>query len=157
MRHASRVIRQGTPGDLRAVHQLEKACFGRRAFSRDHVARILRDPSSVTYITMEDGHLVASIMVRLEGEIARVLSVGVHPRYRNRGMGRDLMGLGEAEAIKRGAQEMALEVSVNNSGAIEFYKLLGYGIRGVLHHYYSWGEDAYLMTKALAPAPSQNV
>lgn len=150
------MIRQGTPEDLRAVHQLEKACFGRRAFSREHVARLLRDPTTVTFLSLEGGHLVGSIMVRFEGEVARVLSIGVHPRYRGRGIGRELMGLGEAEARRRGAREMALEVSVNNATAIRFYKLLGYGVRGVLHHYYSWGEDAYLMTKGLVGGAPQN-
>jgi ribosomal protein S18 acetylase RimI-like enzyme len=62
-----------------------------------------------------------------------------------------MMRAAEREARKRGCTQVRLEVSTQNYGAIEFYRQLGYRTDGVLYGYYSWGEDAYGMTKALAP------
>ncbi len=143
------MIRRATPEDLRLVHHLERACFGRRSFSRQHVAHVLEDPDSTTFIYSEDGAAVACIMLHREGDLMRVVSIGVHPRWRRRGIGEKLMLLAEEEALGARASEVRLEVSTTNRGAIEFYRTLGYGTQGLIPHYYAWGEDAYVMGKDL--------
>jgi ribosomal protein S18 acetylase RimI-like enzyme len=44
-------------------------------------------------------------------------------------------------------------VGTRNFGAIELYRRLGYRTDGVLYGYYSWGEDAYSMSKILPMEP----
>jgi len=61
------------------------------------------------------------------------------------------MALAEDYAVAHGASTVKLEVGTKNAVAIEFYKKLGYENAGFLSHYYSWGEDAYSMSKSVAP------
>ncbi len=148
------MIRRATPQDLRLVHHLERACFGRRSFSRQHIAHVLQDGESATYLYYEDGTPVACLMLHDEREALRVVSVGVHPKWQRRGIGQRLMALAEDEARARGAKEVRLEVSTSNRPAVDFYRALGYDAQGLIPHYYSWGEDAYVMVKSLArPSP----
>src|SRR2546428_11558854 len=65
-----------------------------------------------------------------------------------------MMQAAEAVCRERGLSTIRLEVSTKNLVAIEFYRRLGYRTDGVLYGYYSWGEDAYSMHKAIVPTTS---
>ena len=143
------MIRSGGVGDLEALYELEVACFAERRFTREHLLYILRNPRASTFV-YEVGRVLGSIMLHDEGGVLRVLSVGVHPSFRRRGIGRRLMALAEDMAAKFGSREVRLEVSTRNEGAVAFYTALGYETGGKLPRYYSWGEDAYAMRKPVA-------
>jgi len=143
------VIRSGGVGDLEALYELEVACFAERRFTREHLMYILRNPRASTFV-YEVGRVLGSLMLHEEGGVLRVLSVGVHPSFRRRGIGRRLMALAEDMAEKFGSREVRLEVSTRNEGAVAFYTALGYETTGKLPRYYSWGEDAYAMRKPIA-------
>jgi ribosomal protein S18 acetylase RimI-like enzyme len=64
-----------------------------------------------------------------------------------------MMQAAEAVSRERGIPSVRLEVSTRNFGAIELYRRLGYRTDGVLYGYYSWGEDAYSMSKLLPRDP----
>jgi len=128
---------------------LETTCFGDRKFGRDTVLWILDSPDTAT-IVEDRGGIVGSVMTAFDGTACRVLSVGVLPAWRRRGLGRALLEAAERLARDRGAVELRLEVGVENAGAIEFYKRLGYKIDGVLPAYYGDGEHAYAMRRPLA-------
>src|SRR5437870_11140517 len=89
------------------------------------------------------------MMLLFEGHVCRVLSVAVAPKSRRRGIGTLMMQAAEAVCRERGLSTIRLEVSTKNLVAIEFYRRLGYRTDGVLYGYYSWGEDAYSMGKAV--------
>jgi ribosomal-protein-alanine N-acetyltransferase len=143
------VIRRAGLSDVATIYRIERKCFGRRSFSKSHIIWLLKNPSAVTYIYYHGEQAVAAIMLKEEGEAARVVSIGVVPDHRRRGIGKELMALAEREMRGKGVRVMKLEVSVSNEGAIAFYKRLGYVYDGVLKGYYSWGEDAYVMKKDL--------
>lgn len=143
------VIRRGTLADLQTIHRIEKKCFGRRSFSKAHIMWMLKSPTALTFLYARDGADVGAIMLKREEDIARVVSIAVLPGRRRAGFGTELMKQAEEVMRDLGAQVMKLEVSVNNQGAIDFYKALGYELDGVLRGYYSWGEDAYVMAKPL--------
>ncbi len=143
------VIRSAGVGDLEALYELEVVCFAERRFTRDHLLYILRHPRASTFV-YEDGRVLGSIMLHDEGGVLRVLSVGVHPSCRRRGVGGRLMTLAEDMAVKFHSSEVRLEVSTRNEGAIAFYSALGYETTGTIPRYYSWGEDAHSMRKAVA-------
>jgi len=142
------VLRPATRSDLDALMALEAACFGDRQFGRDAMLWILADPNAAT-IVEDRGGIVGSVMVAFDRDACRVLSVAVLPGWRRRGLGRALMQAAEHLARDRGSVEVRLEVGVENAGAIELYKRLGYTIDGVLSAYYSDGVDAYAMHRRL--------
>lgn len=143
------MIRTATTGDVARIYRIERRCFGRRAFSKAHIIWVLNNPTATTYIYYNEEKPVATIMLNHEGDVARVVSIGVLPEHRKSGIGRDLMVMAEKLMWEKGVGVMKLEVSVNNSGAIAFYQRLGYDFDGVLKGYYSWGEDAHVMRKTL--------
>ncbi len=149
------MIRRATVDDVSRIHKIEKRCFGRRAFSKAHIIWVLNKPTATTYLYYDEKKPVATIMLNHEGDVARVVSIGVLPEYRRTGIGSDLMVLAEGLMGEKGAGTMKLEVSVNNKGAIAFYQRLGYDFDGVLKGYYSWGEDAHVMAKALDGSPTE--
>ena len=148
------MLRRASPEDLEGIDRLEEVCFGERRFTRDHVAWVLRNPEIPTVVEVEAG-IRGAVMVAVEKAQARILSVAVDPAHRRRGVGTRLMAAAESLARERGAGVLSLEVGVSNVGAIEFYRRLGYKVAARLFSYYSWGEDAFGMTKSLARKASR--
>lgn len=60
---------------------------------------------------------------RPRGHIATIV---ITERYRDRGIGRKLMAAAEEYAKGKGAQDIKLEVMAFNTGAMDFYRDLGY-------------------------------
>lgn len=143
------MIRAADIHDLDALYELEELCFAERRFRKEHLLYILKNPRAATFV-YENGGVLGSLMLQDEGTLTRVLSVGVHPRDRRRGIGRQLMGTAEDMARRFHTGEVRLEVNVRNSGAVAFYRALGYEILERLPRYYSWGDDAYAMAKPVA-------
>ncbi|OGM20245.1 hypothetical protein A2714_02955 [Candidatus Woesebacteria bacterium RIFCSPHIGHO2_01_FULL_38_9] len=82
--------------------------------------------------TGENGEEVGHIVLTLNGETARSLSVLVSPGYWNKGIGTTLLQEAEALALARGATEIFVP-EVANEKAAEFLKKRGYSV----------GETAY--------------
>ncbi len=146
------MLRVATADDLDLLYELEIECFREHRFRKDHVDWILSNEKALTLVEeAKDGRLLAALMLLFEGSACRVLSIAVAPSARRRGIGTKMMEATEAAARERGSNVIRLEVSTGNLGAIEFYRRLGYRTDGVLYGYYSWGEDAYSMTRFIAP------
>lgn len=150
------MIRSAGIGDLESLYELEIACFAERRFTRDHLRYILRNPRSSTFV-YEIGRVLGTIMLHDEDGVLRILSVGVLPSFRRRGIGRRLMALAEDMGAKFGSREIRLEVSTRNAGAVAFYEALGYEISGKFSRYYSWGEDAFAMRKPISVEVRESV
>lgn len=140
------VIRAADVHDLEALYELEGLCFAERRFRKEHLLYILRNPRAATYV-YENGRVIGSLMLQDEESLLRVLSIGVHPSHRRRGIGRELMAVAEDVARSVDIPELRLEVNAKNPGAIAFYNALGYRTVGALPRYYSWGDDALAMAK----------
>lgn len=147
------MLRPATDGDLDALDRIERECFREGRFRRDHVEWILHNPKALTLLATDGSEAIGSIMLLFDGRACRVLSVAVLPVARRRGYGRTMMLEAERVSLERRCSVVRLEVSTRNSGAIEFYRRLGYKVDGVLYGYYSWGDDAYSMVKRVPVEP----
>lgn len=142
-------MRAAGPSDLDALYRFEILCFQEHRFREEHVDWILRNPRALTLLEEGPDGVMAAMMLLFEGRMCRVLSIAVAPEARRRGTGTQLMQAAESVCRDRGLSSIRLEVSTKNVGAIEFYRRLEYRTDGVLYGYYSWGEDAYSMHKAV--------
>ena len=140
------LIRRANTDDVEEIYLLETICFKERRFQRDHILWILHNPQAITFIDKQE-KTRGAVMLLIERGVCRILSLAVHPAVRLQGVGKALMMAAENWAKKNRVTAMRLEVGTKNSGALEFYKKLGYESTGLLPHYYSWGEDAYSMKK----------
>ncbi len=75
---------------------------------------------------MLNGEMVGSVMVGYEGHRGWINYLGVCPKHRKRGFGRQLMA--EAERLLRleGCPKINLQVRSSNADVLAFYRAIGY-------------------------------
>ena len=78
------------------------------------------------------GEVLAVGRVAFAHAWAGVFSVHVPPAYRRRGLARQVMALAAHEARARGIRSMYLQVSEDNTAAVQLYRSLGFAV----HHEY---------------------
>lgn len=77
-------------------------------------------------------------------------TIAVHPDYRQRGIGNQMLEYALGNAMDEGAQRAWLEVRRGNTPALELYKKMGFEWIDTRKKYYQDnGEDALIMTKLL--------
>ena len=87
--------------------------------------------------------------------LADVQTLAVAPAAQGHGLGTRLLELIEAEAQRRGAEDLLLEVRADNSGAQRLYLRHGFEQIHQRRHYYPDGGEALIMCKHLqGPPPS---
>lgn len=91
------------------------------------------------------GYAVGNIIV----DFVHILNIAVALKYREFGLGRDLLKSLEREAFKRKLFSLTLEVRENNKPAVKLYKSSGYEIKGRREKCYDGKEDELLMWKTL--------
>jgi ribosomal-protein-alanine N-acetyltransferase len=92
------------------------------------------------------------ILVRVAADEAEVLTLAVVPERRQQGVGAALIREAAAEARRREAGRLFLEVSTRNPAARGLYQSLGFAQIGRRAGYYANGDDALVLSLALARA-----
>ncbi len=138
--------------DLDAVLDLEPQLFGTGAWSRSAYEAELAHPARRYVVVDQDGHLAGYAGIDLAPE-ATVMTVGVAPAYRRRGLARamlhELLGLARAH----GSTQVHLEVRADDAGAQALYASSGFTPVGRRRGYYQ-GTDALTMRLRLrGPGP----
>ena len=83
-----------------------------------------------------------------------IASISVHPDYRRYGIGTRLM-LESFENFNGRVEEAEIQVRVDNPGAQEFYKGLGFKQLFRIKAYYQDGTDCFVMRKDLNEKPKK--
>ncbi len=130
--------------DLDAVVAIEKRAFA-HPWSREVFARELRVPFSKVLLARIQGVIVGYACRWLHADAVEIQNVAVHPDWRRRSIGRQLVGTLLDEARAAGVRRTLLEVRRSNRPALSLYRELGFRETGTRHGYYSDGEDAVLM------------
>lgn len=141
--------------DVPALLALEKACFGREAFTDTQLRQMLSARYGLAMGIWEDSLLVGAALLEVLVPESELHSLAVLPGKRRRGLGAALLKSALSAARKRGATEMFLEVRRSNQGAIALYERAGFAALSVRRGYYSHPrEDALVMRKRIAsPSP----
>ncbi len=134
--------------DLDAVVAIEKRAFV-HPWSREVFARELRVPFSKIVLARVQGEIVGYACRWLHAEAVEIQNVAVHPDWRRRSIGRQLVETVLAEARAAGVRRALLEVRSYNRPALSLYRRLGFRETGTRPGYYSDGEDAVLMERNL--------
>lgn len=130
----------------------EREMFGSEAWTASGYRTELADTRHRHYLAVEgvDGALLGWGGVMVVGESAEILTVGVVPAARRRGLARRLLDRLLAEARERGAIEVFLEVRVDNESARALYLSEGFADIGLRRGYYDAGRvDAVVMRREL--------
>ncbi|HST47545.1 GNAT family N-acetyltransferase [Jatrophihabitans sp.] len=155
-------LRPMRSADLDVLMPYEQQMFGPEAWSRQGYLDELADTELRYYIVAESTaegvpqnvtRLLGTAGLLTIGETAQILTVGVLPPARRRGIGRLLIRELVAEARRRGAVEVLLEVREDNEAARRLYAGEGFEVLGRRRGYYEQGRvDAVTMRFPLRPA-----
>ncbi len=94
------------------------------------------------------------ILLRVTADEAEILTIGVLPRLRRRGVARGLLQAGMAMAATLGARAIFLEVGTANQAAKALYEAAGFRQVGRRKAYYANGADALVLRVDLPSAPA---
>jgi ribosomal-protein-alanine N-acetyltransferase len=141
-----------TRAHIDALMPYEREMFGTEAWTSSSYRAELADRRHRYYLAAEDadGTLLGWAGVMVVADTAEILTVGVVPSARRRGIGVALLTALLAEAVRREAVEVFLEVRVDNTGARTMYEREGFAEIGTRRGYYDGGRvDAVVMRRAL--------
>lgn len=163
-RPSSISIRNIGPFDLGRLARLHRACF-EEAWSRADLAHLLAIPGGFGLIArVYDGGLagldgmrgVGFALCRVVRDESELLSIGVLPTYRKRGVARALLRASMERCLRSGADNMFLEVAIDNAAAQQLYDEAGFERVGSRPDYYQRADGsrvtAYTMRSRLMTA-----
>jgi ribosomal-protein-alanine N-acetyltransferase len=153
---AARIIAIG-PADLARVAVLHGACFPDDHWDRDALAEVMAMPGASGRMAIAHGDaqrvpqgFLFDLAVGAEGEI---LTIGVDPALRHRGIARALLEDLFARARRRRVLRLVLEVAEDNDGARRLYEAMGFRVAGRRPGYYRRSSgvnvDAWLLERRL--------
>jgi ribosomal-protein-alanine N-acetyltransferase len=141
-------IQSASIRDLGALRRLEQACFEKDAWPLLDLMAILTWPEVIRLKAVEDSELIGFVAgdPRSSEGATWIATIGVHPRYQRRGIGRALLRACEARTK---FPRVKLTVRMSNHGAISLYEKEGYHSVDIWKRYYNDGEDGLVMEKRM--------
>lgn len=120
-------LRVATLDDLTILIDLEALTFPEDPWTPFMLADELSSPASRYWIAMDEaGVPIGYGGVKVGGDQADVMTIGVAPRARGRGVGRAILDALLEWARQVGAVEIFLDVRPSNEGAIALYNSRGF-------------------------------
>ena len=146
------VFRVANAFDLPVFASLDKELFPYSPWSASQYKEEFSSPTRYFVVAIDtDQKIVGYAGVFAPGGAeADVLTVGVVPQERGKGIARQLMALITDWARVQGSTAMMLEVKVDNLAAIGLYESLQYSKLNVRPNYFGAGLDALVMRLELS-------
>lgn len=116
------------PSDLAALFQLDRVCFGRRAWSPGAWCEVVTVPEWTTVVVELDDAIAAVSVLLLAAPISWLASLAVHPAWRRRGLARCLVRDALERARAASAGWLSLEVDRSHGTAVVLYRQEGFGV-----------------------------
>jgi len=145
------------PGAAEPLALMHAACFPDDPWEAGAMARLIALTGSFGWLAWEDNTPAGFVLVRDLGSECEILSIGVVPRRRRRGIARALLDAVVAEARRRTLPSIVLEVATDNEAAAALYAEHGFAKVGRRAGYYRRPDgraDAHIMRLALAREPA---
>ena len=139
--------RQANAFDLAVFASLDKELFPYSPWSASQYKEEFSSPTRHFVVAIDAAQNIIGYagVFAPGGAEADVLTVGVVPTHRGKGIARQLMALITDWAKQQGSIAMMLEVKVDNLEAIGLYESLGYSKLNVRKDYFGAGLDALVM------------
>ncbi|GIK97551.1 MAG: alanine acetyltransferase [Alphaproteobacteria bacterium] len=149
------ILRPVGPFDLDCLAALHAACFP-DPWSATAMATLLATPGSFGVLSATPDQPAGFVLARVAADEAEILSIGVGPGWRRRGIARQLLAAVSARAAESGARRLFLEVAADNHPARALYLREGFAQVGRRPRYYrraGGAVDALVLARALAAEP----
>ncbi|MCX8150814.1 MAG: ribosomal protein S18-alanine N-acetyltransferase [Candidatus Bathyarchaeota archaeon] len=141
-------IEYATSGLLEELHEIERQCFKKEAFSKNELGILLTAYNSVGLIARVNhevaGFIIGAIEVNQSASIGHILTVDVTPKFQRRGVAQQLLQAIEDIFRAQRVTSCYLEVREDNVAALSLYEKAGYRKIAKLENYYPTGHGLYL-------------
>jgi ribosomal-protein-alanine N-acetyltransferase len=150
----SPVLRAAATEDAAFLARIHEQCFEER-WDEASFHHLLERPGAFALLAKDAAgpDMQAFILIQVAADEAELLSIGTLPRARRSGLARALVSEAMAEAARRNAQAMFLEVADDNLAALALYRGAGFAASGRRRSYYSRAAgasaDALILRTAL--------
>ncbi len=140
-----------TKQEIRQLYELDALCFPAplnyslpmmRGFVRQQGACLLRK---------WDGKMLIAFVL-CNSETGEIITLDVHPEYRRRGLGKELLGQAIGLLRRKGVRAIFSQVATTNIPSLMLHLRTGFKVRRVITHYYPDGTSAYVL---VLPATSE--
>ena len=138
--------------DLPVFVSLDKELFPYSPWSASQYKEEFSSPTRHFVVAVDaDQNIIGYAGVFAPGAAeADILTVGVVPEHRGKGIAKALMALITNWAKEQGTTAMMLEVKIDNLQAISLYESLGYSTLNIRKDYFGAGLDAQVMRLELS-------
>ena len=140
------MIRAMTLEDYENVHALWMRIkgFAIRSIddSKEGVERFLNRNPGISVVAEEDGKIVGAILCGHDGRRGCMYHVCVHPDYRRRGIGKEMVVYAMKQLQEEGISKVSLIAFTSNDIGNAFWKTIGWTKREDLNYYdFTLNED----------------
>ena len=144
--------REANAFDLPVFVSLDKELFPYSPWSASQYKEEFSSPTRHFVVALDEEQMIVGYagVFAAGGVEADILTVGVVPEHRGKGIAKALMALITDWAISEGSTAMMLEVKVDNLEAIGLYESLGYSRLNIRKDYFGAGLDAQVMRLELS-------
>jgi ribosomal-protein-alanine acetyltransferase len=144
--------REANAFDLPVFVSLDKELFPYSPWSASQYKEEFSSPTRHFVVAVDaDQKIIGYAGVFAPGAAeADILTVGVVPEHRGKGIAKALMALITNWAKEQGTTAMMLEVKTDNTDAIGLYDSLGYSTLNIRKDYFGAGLDAQVMRLELS-------
>jgi ribosomal-protein-alanine N-acetyltransferase len=132
------------PAHAELLAEMHARCFPAAPWGPHAMAEILAMPGAFGFLS-EEGFALGLAAA----DTCDLTTLGVLPESRRRGTGERLLRALIAEARRRGAVRILLEVAETNPEARNLYERCGFTVEGIRKNYYAGGVSALTMRRPI--------
>jgi ribosomal-protein-alanine N-acetyltransferase len=145
------LIREAQDQDIDQLMTIEELCY-EHPWPREAFEEEIEQADIGAGIVAEDEGLVVGFLTgMMVVDEFHLHNMAVHPDFRGRGIGRELIVAVESMCREKDFRRILLEVREDNEIARHLYLRMGFESVGTRTNYYGPGQHAYLYTKQLKP------
>jgi ribosomal-protein-alanine N-acetyltransferase len=128
-------IEPASPRDAPKLAQLHGASF-HRGWGEAEFEQMLAERNTLVHRLRRGRKTIGFAVSRMAADEAEILSIAVEPKYRGRGLSRNLLLTHLGHLAGRGVRTIFLEVEENNQAARRLYDRAGFAVTGRRERYY---------------------
>ncbi len=150
-------LRDAGPLEAEMISVLQKACFSNppdsgEIWTQTAIAEVLAMPGAFGIVAIRRALPCGFLLARTAAEEMEILSLGVMPSQRRRGVAGRLLRAAMERGAGVGTERVMLEVAEDNRAARNFYRTAGFDVVGRRPGYYrrrgARAAAALLLTRA---------
>lgn len=140
-----------TKKEIRELYELDALCFPAPLnYTLDMMRRFVRQQGACLLRKWDDKRMIAFVLCN--SETGEIITLDVHPEYRRRGLGKELLGQAIDRMRRKGVRTIFSQVATTNVPSFMLHLRAGFKIRRVITNYYPDGTSAYVL---VLPAASK--